>query len=51
LDDKRFQELSEQYPMMFDGPETPEWRELFAERMRRKYEKEMARKAEQKPAS
>jgi hypothetical protein len=51
MDDKRFQELSEKYPIMFDGPVTPERREVMMERARRKYEEEMARKAEQKPAS
>jgi hypothetical protein len=36
---------------MLDGPDTLERREWMLERMRRKYEEEMAQKAEQEPAS
>jgi hypothetical protein len=51
MDEVRFQYLSEKHPIMFGGPNTPERREVMMERMRRKYEEEMKRRAEQKPAS
>jgi hypothetical protein len=51
MDEVRYQELTEEFGNMLDGPDTPERREWRMERMRRKYEAEMARKAEQKPAS